>query len=299
MKAMTIDSFGGVEKLKLSDITLLPPEADEVQIKVIYAGVNPVDWKIREGLLKDRMPHEFPIVLGWDASGKISAVGKNVQKFKIGDEVYAYCRKPTIQWGTYAEYVNMEAIHVALKPKKFNFSQAASIPLAGLTAWQSLFDCAKLKQGEKVLIHAGAGGVGSLAIQLAKSIHAFVYTTASEANREYVKSLGADVVIDYRRDNFVDVIKKLEPAGIEVVFYTVGEKTLSESAKVLKPGGRLVSILGKLPEETRQAYQIEDFYVYVRPNGEELKKLSELIDQDKIHPPKMIDMPLKDAGLAQ
>lgn len=299
MKAMIIDSFGVVEKLKLSEISAPPLSDDEVQIKIMYAAVNPVDWKIREGLLKNRLPYAFPMILGWDASGKISAVGQNVSNFKIGDEVYAYCRKPTIQWGTYAEFVNVTAAHVALKPKKINFAEAAAIPLVGLTAWQGLFDHAKLKKSETILIHAGAGGVGSLAIQLAKNIEATVYTTATEANFAYVKKLGAKEAIDYKKEDFVKKIKSLQPDGLDVVFDTVGGNTLHESVKVLKTGGRIVSILEQLPKEILDQYKIQGSYFFVSPNGAQLKQIAELIEQGKVQPPKIEEMLLKDAGLAQ
>lgn len=288
-----------MEKLKLSEVPALPPADNEVQIQILYAAVNPVDWKIREGLLKSRMPYEFPIILGWDAAGKISAIGKNVKNFKVGDEVYAYCRKPTIKWGTYAEFVNLDAVNIALKPKKINFAEAASIPLAGLTAWQALFNKAFLKKGETILIHAGAGGVGSLAIQFAKNTGAIVYTTASHDNFAYVKKLGADEVIDYKKDNFVNKIKSLNPDGVDVVFDTVGGNTLHESLKVLKRGGRIVSLLDQIPEEESKKYKVHASYLFVSPNGQELKLIADLIDQAKVQPPKIEEMPLKDAALAQ
>lgn len=299
MQAITIDSFGGIEKLKLSEIVITPPNDDEVQIQIKYAAVNPVDWKIREGYLKNRLPHEFPIILGWDASGTISAIGKNVRHLNLGDEVYAYCRKPIVKWGTYAELVNVEASSVALKPKKLNFAEAAAIPLVGLTAWQALFDSVHLKNDEKILIHAGAGGVGSLAIQFAKITEAFVFTTSSKANFPYVKKLGANVTIDYKTEDFVSKIKSLEPNGIDVVLDTVGGETLLESVQLLKKNGRIVSIIEKVPDDLAKKYQIHASYVFVRPNGEQLKKIAELIDQDKVQPPKIEEMSLKDAGLAQ
>lgn len=299
MKAIVIESFGGVEKLKMSHVPVHPPEDHEIQIQIFYAAVNPVDWKIREGMLKNRITHEFPIILGWDAAGKVSAIGKNVKNFKLGDEVYTYCRKPTIQWGTYAEFVNVDEEDVALKPKKLTFAEAAAIPLVGLTAWQALFDSAKLKQGETILIHGGAGGVGSLAIQFAKIAGAIVLTTSSDANFPYVESLGAKVVIDYKKENFVEKIRSLYPEGIDVVFDTVGGKTLYESVKVLKRGGRIVSILDQISEEVMKKYDIYATYVFVRPNGAQLKHIADLIDQRKVRPPKIEEMDLKDAGLAQ
>src|ERR1700733_2368139 len=190
MKAMVIEKFGHEEQLHLGDIPTPLPSDNEVQIQVLYSAVNPVDWKIREGLMKNFLPHEFPLILGWDAAGIVKAIGKNVKKFKVGDEVFAYCRKPIVKWGTYAEYVCFDADNIALKPNNINFAEAAAIPLAGLTAWQALFDFAKLKKGESILIHGGAGGVGSFAIQFAKHAGAKVITTASKQNHDYVKKLG-------------------------------------------------------------------------------------------------------------
>lgn len=299
MKAITIDSFGGVEKLKLKDIPIPKPADNEVQFLVQYSGVNPVDWKIREGLLQKRMPCEFPLIPGWEASGTISAIGKNVKNFKVGDEVFAYCRKPIIKWGTYAEYVCIEAEHVALKPRNINFAQAAAIPLTGLTAWQALFDAAKLRSGETILIHAGAGGVGSLAIQLAKNVGAKVLTTATQKNHAYVKKLGADLAIDYKKENFVESIKKIAPHGIDVVLDTIGGKTLQESIAVLKQGGRLVSLIENLDPEIAAKHNIQFKYFFVSPNGQELKHIADLITEGKVNPPTIEELPFANAGTAQ
>jgi NADPH2:quinone reductase len=236
MKAILIEGFGGPEQLKVGRLNVPMPGPDEVQIKIVCTAVNPVDWKIRVGMLENHMPHHFPIVLGWDAAGIISALGPNVKKFKIGDEVFAYCRKSIIQEGTYAEYICFNADDVALKPKDLSFAQAAAIPLAGLTAWQALFDAAKLQKGESVLIQAGAGGVGSLAIQFAKIAQARVITTARKSNHNYVKSLGADQIIDYQESSLPNEVKKFAPQGLDVVFDTLGGKALQESISFLKPG---------------------------------------------------------------
>lgn len=258
--------------------------------------MNPVDWKIREGLLKERMPYAFPLILGWDAAGIITNIGKKVTQFKIGDQVYAYCRKSTIQWGTYAEKIHIDASSIALKPKTLNFAAAASIPLAGLTAWQALFDIMKLKKDEEVLIHARAGGVGSLAIQFAKNTQAIVFSTSSEENIPYVKKQVHD---DYKKENFVEKILQLYPDGIDAVFDTVGGSTLTDSAKILKKGGRLVSLLGTLPKEISQNAGIKDHYLFVSPNGKELREITHWIDQGKVFPPRFEEMPLIKAAEAQ
>lgn len=299
MKAMVIESFGDVEKLHLDQVPTPQPADHEVQIQILYTGVNPVDWKIREGYLKNRLPHEFPIILGWDAAGIVTAVGKNVKKFKKGDEVFAYCRKPTVKWGTYAEYTCFDADNVSLKPKNISFAQAAALPLAGLTAWQALFDFAKLKKGETILIHAGAGGVGGLAIQFAKNAGAHVITTASTANHDYVKKLGADHAIDYRKTDFGKELKKIAPQGVDVVFDTIGGDTLRQSTDLLKPQGRLVSIIEQLDPKVAQEKNIRFGYVFVSPNGQQLNQIGELIEQSKVVPPNIQELPLAEARKAQ
>lgn len=299
MKAVVIEHFGDTNELHLEDVPTPHPMENEVQIEVMYASVNPVDWKIREGMLSKFLSHEFPLIPGWDASGIVKAIGKNVKKFKVGDAVYAYCRKPVVQWGTYAEYVCFEAENVALKPKKLDFAQAAAIPLTGLTAWQGLFDFAQLKKGESILIHAGAGGVGGMAIEFAKYAGAKVLTTASEENHAYVKKLGADVAIDYHKNNIVNEIKKLAPEGLDVVFDTVGGKTLHQSVELLKPHGRLIGIVEKLDPKLAKPKDLQFGYVFVRPNGNQLKQIADLIDAGKIIAPEIEKMKLEEAGKAQ
>jgi NADPH2:quinone reductase len=258
-----------------------------------------VDWKIRLGLLKSRMPYEFPIIPGWDAAGVVSAIGKEVKSFKVGDEVFAYCRQDKIKLGTYADYICIPAENAADKPHNISFAQAAAIPLAGLTAWQSLFDAAHLENGQTVLIQAGAGGVGSLAIQFAKFAGAKVYTTASEASRDYVEDLGADVVIDYHKENVVEAMKRLEPKGVDVVFDTLGKQNLKESYQLVKKGGHLVSIVEPLDQNLAKQLGIETHYVFVQPNGRQLRKIADSIVQGEIQPIKIKEMPLDKAAEAQ
>lgn len=290
MKAYAINEFGGTDKIQLMEFETPTINDNEVLIENYYVAVNPVDWKIREGLLKERLPHQFPLILGWDASGKIAEVGKNITQFKKGDEVYAYCRKETVQWGTYAEYIALDVASVALKPKTLKLAEAAAIPLVGLTAWQALFDVAHLTQGETILIHAGAGGVGSLAIQFAKYVGAEVITTASQQNHDYVIKLGADLALDYTLD-FVSETKNLYPEGIDVIFDCVGGRTARASIPLLKPGGRYVSIVEKLSEEEAKKHSITSSYVFVRPNGNQLTEIAKLIDQGKVKVPNIIELP--------
>jgi len=299
VRAIVIESFGGREVLRLADVPAPVPAADEVLIEVAYAAVNPVDWKIREGMLAGMFPHEFPVILGWDAAGTVKDTGKNVTGFRTGDRVYAYCRKPKVGFGTYAEFVTMTQAAVAPIPKNIGFAEAASIPLAGLTAWQSLFDAAKIQAGDKVLIHAGAGGVGSLAIQFVKTTGVEVLTTASEANHAYVKSLGADVAIDYTKENFVDAVRKREPGGIDLVLDAVGNDVQRKSYEVLKKGGRLVSIVNVPSEEEARRYGVEASHVFVTPDGEQLRRIGALIESGAVKPPALQEMRLEEAAEAQ
>lgn len=295
MKALTFDAFGGTNVLKFADVPVPKPLDNEVLINIYYTSVNPVDWKIREGYLKERLPHEFPIIPGWDAAGVIKAIGKNVKNFKVGDEVYAYCRKPVVQAGTYAEYIAFDASHVALKPKNITFDESAAIPLVALTAWQALFDFCKLEENQSVLVHAGAGGVGSFAIQFAKLKNATVYTTCSAGNFDYVKSLGADYIIDYTKEKYADVIK--EP--LDVVLDFVGGDTVKESAPLLKPKGHLVSIVQAVDPEISKKYDINGHYLFVRPNGNQLKEIAKEIENGKVKPPAITIMSFEDAIKAQ
>ena len=270
----------------------------DIIIRVKAAGVNPVDWKIREGLLQGRLPHEFPIIPGWDAAGIVEKVGEQVTRFKVNDPVMSYTRKEIIQGGTYAEYISVPINNVALKPEKLSFEEAAALPLAGLTAYQSIFDALELKSGETILIHAGAGGVGSYAIQLAKNAGAIVITTASPSNHDYVYSLGADTVIDYNQEDFAQVIQQKYPDGIDCVYDTMGETVQDKSISILKKGGRLCSILA-IPKEDdykKQGYDIS--YVFVAPQASQLETLGNLAQTGKLKIAIASQLPLEQAALA-
>ncbi|MBS0647848.1 MAG: NADP-dependent oxidoreductase [Verrucomicrobia bacterium] len=293
MKAMVIEEFGSSVQPFLKEVPRPVALDNEVLIKVAYAGVNPVDGKIKAGYLTGAIPHEFPLILGWDAAGTVAEVGKNVKNFKVGDEVFAYVRKPILQWGAYAEYVAFDAQNVAKKPRGISFAQAAALPLVSLTAWQSLFDAAHLKKGETVLIHAASGGVGSMAVQFAKNAGAQVITTASRKKHDYVKKLGADLLIDYQKEDFADRL----PRSVDVVFDTVGGETFQKSLACLKKGGRIVSILQRDLTEAEQK-GIEAHYVFVSPSGPELHTIAQLIEQKKVVPPHIEEMDLREAGAA-
>jgi NADPH:quinone reductase-like Zn-dependent oxidoreductase len=237
MKAFVVDRYGSKGGLRLAEVPVPELRPNDVLVEVHAASVNPLDSKIRDGEFKLILPYRLPLILGNDAAGVVVAVGPNVRAFKPGDQVYARPDKDRI--GTFAEFIAIDEADVALKPKNLTMEEAASAPLVALTAWQALVERAKLKKGQKVLIHAGSGGVGTIAIQLAKHLGATVATTTSTANVELVKSLGADVVIDYKKDDFE---KRL--TGYDVVLNSLGKDTLEKSLRVLKPGGKLISISG-------------------------------------------------------
>lgn len=299
MKAIQYDKYGGADVLKYVDLPIPQPKDNEVLIKINYAGLNPVDWKIREGFLQKAIATQLPVIPGWDASGIIQQVGKDVKHLKVGDEVFTYTRKDFLQEGTYAEYITCDASVVAKKPKNTPFKEAASIPLVALTCWQALFDIAKLKKGDVVLIQAGAGGVGSFAIQFAKWKGATVITTTSKKNTDYVKNLGADVVVNYDQENFYERIKKEFPQGIDVVFEMIGGKSMLDAARLLKKGGVIVSIVEPFNKEEAQRLGVRSEHCFVRPNGDQLREIARLVEENRIHIPFIEEMPLREAALAQ
>ena len=280
MRAIAINEFGGRDKLQLMNLPVPEYSPTEILLRVKAAGVNPVDWKIREGYLKDLFPHEFPVILGWDAAGVVEEAGQEVTRFKQGDEVFAYCRKPIVHGGSYADYIVLQEEHAALKPKNTSFEQAASIPLAALTAYQALFDAAKLSSEETVLIHAAAGGVGGFAVQLAKDRGAVVLGTASARNEEYVRDLGARHVIDHTQVDFVQVVRSQFSDGVDVVFDCVGGEVLEKSVEIVKPGGRLISIVDDPTGMARNDVHKE--FVFVAPNSTQLTALARMVEQERL-----------------
>jgi len=224
MRAVVINEYGDKNVLVEKELPKPEIQANHVLVEVYATSINPIDWKLRAGYLKKMLDWSFPIILGWDVAGKIVEVGSEVKNFQVGDEIFA--RPDTTNKGTYAEFTTVDEELLANKPSNLTFEEAASIPLAGLTAWQCLVDNTKVKQGDKVLIHAGAGGVGSLAIQMAKHLGAYVATTASEKNEAYVKELGADAFINYRTQQFEE-----ELSDYDVVIDTMGGDILNKAFK--------------------------------------------------------------------
>ena len=241
MKSFYITKYDKTSPLKFSDLPIPDISADQVLVEMHYASLNPIDFKIKHGDLKMVLPMKFPLILGNDGSGIVSKIGKNVKHFKVGDEVYLRPDKNS-GIGTLAEFIAVGEDELALKPKNLSLEEAASIPLVGLTVWQ-IYERAGLKKGQKVFIQAGSGGVGTFAIQLAKYLGAEVATTASPKSFEMLQHLGADILIDYKTQNFEDILK-----DYDLVLNTQDEETLLKSMKILKPGGKIISI-SVVPDE--------------------------------------------------
>ena len=301
MKAFILDRYGKARRLRFGDMPSPELRDKDVLIEVHAAGVNPLDVKIRDGAFKRILPYRLPLVLGNDVAGIVVATGPGVRQFKPGDAVYA--RPDDRRIGTFAELIAIGEADVALKPENLSMEEAASIPLVALTAWQALVEKGQLKKGQKVLIHAGSGGLGTIAIQLAKHLGATVATTASAANAELVKSLGADLVIDYKREDFEALL-----SDYDLVLNSLGKDILDKSLGVLKPGGTLISVSGPPDADfarargsgwlLRQVMRLlsRDIrkkarrrgarysFLFMRAQGEQLAKITALIEAGVIRP---------------
>jgi len=315
MKAMIIEKYGKNVPLILTERPTPEIGEHDVLVEIHAASLNPIDFKIKEGKVKFLLKYHFPLILGNDFSGVVVKAGSRVNAFKPGDEVYGRPRKSRI--GALAEYIAVHEEDISLKPTNLNFVEAASIPLVGLTTYQAFSELMDLQKGQRILIHAGSGGVGTFAIQLAKLMGAFVATTASDKGYELVKSLGADLIINYKKENFEELL-----TGYDAVFDTIGGAVLEKSFRILKPKGKIVSISGMpnaafgkkeqlgwmktgilsivsrritaLEKKTHTDYH----YLFMKPSGAQLKILKEFIEEGRIKP--VIDKVynLKDAGQA-
>lgn len=311
MRAMVIDRYGKVP-MRLAEMPT--PEIGEYEVlaEIHAASINPVDFKIRDGKVKLLVKYKMPLILGNDFSGVVANVGAKVTRFKVGDEIYARPRKSKI--GTFAEYIAIHEEDIALKPKNLSFEEAASIPLVGLTSYQALTDILQLQKGQKILIQAGAGGVGTFAIQLAKLMGATVATTASVAGASLVKSLGADEIINYKTEKFDEILK-----NYDAVFDTLGGEILEKSFEVIKRGGKIVSVSGLPNARFGKEYGSGLFktllfsaashkltalekkhnghytFLFMKPSGEQLRIIANFIETGKIKP--IIDrvFPFEDA----
>jgi NADPH:quinone reductase-like Zn-dependent oxidoreductase len=291
MKAVEMHVYGGPEVLKYEDAARPDPATGEVLVRVHAAAVNPVDWKVRAGHLRGFLNYSLPLIPGWDLSGVVEATGAGVTDWKQGDAVYA--RPDLRRNGAYAEYIAVRASELGHKPRSIDHVQASAIPLACLTAWQALFDAGGLKAGQRVLIHAAAGGVGTFAVQLAKWKGAHVVGTASERNHAFLRELGADEVIDYTKTNFEEVVR-----DVDVVLDTLAGQMRDRSWNVLKKDGILVSILGQPSPDDAAQHGVRAAGVFVEPNQSQLGEIAKLVDSGKLRPIIETVLPLAQAARA-
>ncbi len=297
MKVFQVSRYGKNEKLHLSEVAKPTIIDNEVLVEIHAASVNQIDVKIKNGEFKMVMPNKLPFIIGHDVAGVVTQVGSKVSKFRIGDEVFASCK------GTFAEFIAIQENELALKPKNITMEEAASIPLVGLTSWQALVEKGDLKNGQKVFIQAGSGGVGTIAIQLAKHLGAYVATTASAANNDLVKNLGADLMIDYKTQDFEMILK-----DYDLVLNSQDSKTLQKSMKVLKPGGKVISISGPPDidyaneagvnwllknimrllsfkiKKLAKKLQVHYRFLFMKSNGKQLGEITVLIEAGIIRP---------------
>lgn len=279
MKASYFDDYNELNQIKTGDLKKPAPGEGEVLVRIKAAGVNPVDSAVVRGMLQQMIPAEFPAIPGWDLAGVVEECGHGARRFKAGDEVYAYARRPVIEQGTFAEYTAIPESYLALKPKSLSMAEAGGVPLVGLTAWQSLFDAGRLKKGETVLILGASGGVGSMAIQFAKHAGARVIAVASAKNHDYIKELGADETIDYSKGDVGDAVRNVAPDGVDLIYHCSRGDSLKQSIGTLKNSGRLISITNSDPDKKED---IEFAYVFVEPNAPQLDQIRELADSGKL-----------------
>jgi len=291
MKAIRLHSYGGPDVLVLEDMARPQAGMGEVLIRVHAAGVNPLDWKARDGHVKVWLPHRLPLIPGWDVSGVVEAVASDVTAFKVGDAVYGML--DFLRDGAYAEYVAARTLNLALKPNSIDYIQAAAVPLASLTAWQSLFEVAGFKSGQTVLIHGAAGGVGHFAVQLAKWKEAKVIGTVSAGNENFLREMGADEVIDYRNTKFEKAVQ-----DVDVVLDTIGGDTQQRSWQLLKKGGILVATLGISSPEAARDHGVRGEGVMVHPDAAQLTQIAALIDAGTLKPTVTTILPLAEAAHA-
>lgn len=291
MKAVRIHQYGGREVLSLDEIPVPDIAPDEVLVRVVAASINPVDWKVRAGYLAQMMPHRMPLTLGWDVSGVVAAVGSQVTQWQVGDALFS--RPDLARNGTYAEFVAIRASECARKPRTISHVEAASLPLAGITAWEAMMDTARVRAGQRVLVHAGSGGVGSLAIQLVKAAGATVVATASGRNRALVESLGVDQFVDYTTTTLLEAV---EP--VDAVFDTIGGEVQEASWSLLKPGGIQVSIISPPDEARAAAMGVRGGFVFIGPNAPVLDKLAGMVDGGRLRPIVGAEFALEDIAQA-
>lgn len=278
MNAAQINKYGDIEAIEVTDCAIMPTlERDQVLVKVAAASLNPFDWKLRSGMFKDYIPLDFPLTLCGDFSGVVTQIGEDVTELHVGNIVYGQGGAPYYGTGALAEYIAAKCDKVAQKPKNVNFIQAAALPLAGISALQALEHHINLQNGQKILIHGGAGGIGSMAIQIAKAIGAYVATTVSPDDMEFVKGLGADEVIDYKSQTFEKMLQ-----DYDAVFDTAGGETTNKSFAVLKKGCVLVSMVQQPDPALAEEYGVTALFQNTDSTPTMLKRLAELVEEDKL-----------------
>jgi NADPH:quinone reductase-like Zn-dependent oxidoreductase len=291
MRAIAVNEWGGRDKLELVDVDPPPVAPDGVLFRVRAAGLNPVDWKMREGRLAGGFPYHFPVILGWDAAGVVEEVGPAVTWFKPGDEVYGYCRRQHLQYGTYAEYASVPEGYLAPRPASLSFEEAAALPLAALTSHQGL-EALGLRGGETLFVGAGAGGVGHVAVQLAVARGARVIAVASSGNQDFLRDLGAEPV-DYTQDDVVARVREIAADhGVDAAFDLLGGEGQEKAFAVLRQGGRILSIVSPPPKREH----IESNYVFARPSGYDLAHMNDLIADGGLRPHVEATFPLERAA---
>ena len=297
MRTAVFEEFGELDNIKITEMETPEPGEGEVLVKVQAAGVNPVDAAVARGMLKDAIPTEFPVIPGWDLAGEVEENGFSARRFSRGDKIYAYARRPVIQNGTFAEYVSIPESYLALAPEKLSIEEAGGIPLVGLTAYQSVFTAGQLKAGQTIVILGASGGVGTIAIQLARSVGATVIGVASEKNHNYMKQIGAHETIDYNDGDVGEMIAESVPGGVDLIFHCSRGESLDQcmAANVLSENGRVVSITKSTPEDD---WDVDYQYVFVEPNSSQLNHLTALANDGKIKLPETKMYSLDDAQQA-
>lgn len=295
MKMAQMKGYGSSEVIEINANAPAPndPSAGKVLVKINAAGVNPIDWKIREGYMQQMIPLQFPSPLGMDFSGIVKRVGQGVSGFSEGDEVYGQASILGGGSGAFAEFALANAGTIARKPKSLNHEEAAGLPLVGASAWQALVETIGLRTGQKILIHGGAGGIGSIAIQLAKQLGANTATTVSTNDKQFAKELGADEVIDYKAQKFEDVVQEYD-----AVFDTVGGDTYRRSFKVLKKGGTIVSMLEQPDQQLMEQFGVKAISQFTQVNSERLARVAQWVDEDNIRVNVDKSFPLQEAAKA-
>jgi len=295
MKAAYYNEHGTSDVIEVGELPIPEPKADEVLVQIAAAGVNPIDRRLRNGELSEYISRTFPVVPGWDLSGRITRVGNEVKNFSVGDEVVGLAFTWSIQHGTNAEYAPVSASAIARKPSNLSFCEAAALPLVSLTAWQSLVEFASLQPGESVLIQAGAGGLGSVAISIAKHLGAKVYTTCSTSNMDYARKRGADHVIDYTKTDYEQILRQMEPDGLDMVLESLlSDATTQAAIRLVKPGGTVVYMNNEPPEMAEiTEKRIKTEFLHHRPDGESLAQIMSLYENGTLQLPHIQTLPLE------